>query len=74
MNDATVDTSGSCKTTSASARWRSIIRVNEASGAASETPAIRPVSCCGKNPLGTSQASRKVKSKVAMVTASVSGW
>ncbi len=74
MNEATADTSGSCRTTSASARWRSIIRVKDASGAASETPMMRPVSWVGKNPLGMITARRKVRPRVAMVTASVSGW
>ena len=74
MNEATVRTSGSCSTTSARARCRSAMRVNEASGAPSVTPLIRPVSCCGKKPLGTMKARRKVKSSVATVTASVTGW
>ena len=41
------------KMTSASACWRFAMAVNETFCAASETPRITPVSCTGKNPLGT---------------------
>ncbi len=42
MNDATFCTSGSARTTSATARWSSIIFGKDTSGAASETPRIMP--------------------------------
>ncbi len=74
MNEVTAATSGSWSTTSARARWRSIIRVKEASGAASETPMINPVSWTGKNPFGITSASRNVSPSVPTVTASVSSW
>jgi len=73
MNDATEATSGSARTTSASARWRAIMLVKEASGGASDTPMMRPVSCWGKKPLGTMMASTAVSPSVARVTTSVSG-
>ena len=45
-------TSGSAATTALMACWRSTMAGKEMSCAASEKPVIRPVSCCGKRPLG----------------------
>ena len=74
MNDATLSTSGSWSTTSATARCRSIILANEMSGAASVTPVIWPVSCWGKKPLDTVHARPPVSAMVPSMTASVEGW
>ena len=46
--------------TPTSASCRSIMRENETSGAASETPMMRPVSSTGKKPFGTTTARRPV--------------
>ena len=53
MNDERLSTAGSCRITSASACCRSAIAANETFCGASEMPRITPVSCTGKNPLGT---------------------
>lgn len=74
MKDTTLATSGSTLTTSATACWRSLIRSKEASGAASVTPTISPVSCCGKKPLGAATASSAVSATVATALSSVAGW
>ncbi len=50
---ATPATSGSRRTMSATSRWRSAIALTEMEGAASVTPMMTPVSCCGRKPLGT---------------------
>ena len=44
--------SGSLARIAASCCWRSTIAANEMSCAASDTPVMNPVSCCGKKPLG----------------------
>ena len=49
---ATPATSGSLRITSVTARCRSSKAWNDTSCAASVTPTIRPVSCCGRNPFG----------------------
>ena len=51
--EATLTTSGSRCTISATARWRATICLNEMDCAESVTPTIRPVSCSGRRPLGT---------------------
>ncbi len=48
------------------------IAVEEMSWEASENPASRPVSCCGKRPLGTMIANQTVTPKVASVSTSMS--
>ena len=55
------------RTMSATSRWSSIIRGNDTSGAASETPSSEPVSCCGKNPLGMRSRARSSAPSVAIV-------
>ena len=71
MNEATESTSGSWTSTSASARCRSIMRANDTSGAASETPRMSPVSSMGKKPLGTIIPSQAVSAIVPTVVTSV---
>jgi hypothetical protein len=51
-DEAKLAMSGSLAMTAASACCFSIMPANEMSCAASEMPVIRPVSCCGKKPLG----------------------
>ena len=54
---------------------RPLIVWNDASWSASSVPVSRPVSCCGKNPLGTIVYSHTVSAIVAKLTAIVSrGW
>ena len=48
----TLATSGSCRTISEMAWTRAIMAVKEISSAASVTPMITPVSCCGSSPFG----------------------
>ena len=60
MNEATLATSGSCADhVGDGARWSSIIRGNDTSGGASVTPMMRPVSCCGKKPFGTTDGEER---------------
>ena len=74
MNDATLATSGSASTTSATRRCTSIMRGNEISAGACVTPSTRPVSCCGKKPFGTTTARPAVSATVAIVATSVARW
>ena len=46
---------------------RDIMAEKEIEGGAWETPTMSPVSCCGKNPLGMTQARIPVKARVARV-------
>ncbi len=74
MNDDRLATAGSCSTTLASACWRSAIAGNDTLCGASEMPWITPVSCTGKNPLGTAMYSTTVSASAARATASVAAW
>ncbi len=50
------------------------MRAKDASGGATETPTMSPVSCRGKKPFGMVTASSAVRSSVPTVTTSVPGW
>ena len=50
------------------------IAANEMSWSAWTDPTTRPVSCCGKKPVGTLVYKTMVKAAVRMVIPSVSGW
>ena len=66
--------SGSRRTTSASSSMREFIEAKEASCADSAKPEMKPVSCCGKKPLGMIANSTPVATSVAMKTHSVMNW
>ena len=53
---------------------RCIISAKEMSCAASDVPEIRPVSCCGKKPLGMMMNREAVSARVAKKTMSVTNW
>ena len=55
MNDPSVSTAGSASTTLATLFCSADIASKEMSCAASVIPIINPVSCCGKNPFGTTR-------------------
>ncbi len=74
MAMAMVATAGSLATTSPSASCRRIISAKEMSCAASDTPLMRPVSCCGKKPLGMAMNRYTVPASVAKNTNSVANW
>ena len=71
MNEERLRTAGSRSTTLASACCRSAIAGNETDWSASDTPRIRPVSCTGKKPLGTTKKSATVAASVAPATSNV---
>ena len=71
MNEARWSTSGSWRMASASACWRLAMASNEVVCVASVMTWIRPVSCTGKNPLGTTPYSRPVRPSVTAKTPSV---
>ena len=74
IDEATEATSGSDRIVSSTVRCRFVSRANEASGCATETPTMSPVSCKGKKPFGMTTASSAVRSSVPTVTSSVAGW
>ena len=74
MKDVRLSTAGSWRMTSASACCRAAIAVKEMFSLASEMPWITPVSCTGKNPLGTMRYSRIVAPSVSTATTSVAPW
>lgn len=74
MKDDTAATSGSFSALLAAACWRSAMAVKEIDCGAWVMAWIRPVSCCGKKPLGITMYSSTVSAKVARATSSVSGW
>lgn len=55
MNDPTVATAGSARTIDATFCCSRVIASKEMSCEASVVPIMIPVSCCGKNPFGTSR-------------------
>ncbi|KAG1433860.1 hypothetical protein G6F57_021881 [Rhizopus arrhizus] len=73
MKDDTACTSGSSSTSRAAACWRSAIAGNEMDCGAWVMAWIRPVSCCGKKPLGTTMYSTTVSANVPSATSSVRG-
>ena len=70
--DITDTTSGSRLTISASRAWRSTMAANEASSGPTVDADSRPISSCGKNPLGTTWNSTMVSTNVPRVAASIS--
>ena len=74
MNEDTACTSGSSSASRAAACWRSAMAVNEMDCGACVMAWIRPVSCCGKKPLGIRMYSSTVSANVASATSRVSGW
>ncbi|MNT15012.1 hypothetical protein D3C72_1500430 [compost metagenome] len=73
MNEDTACTSGSSSTRRAAVCWRSAMAGKEMDCGAWVMAWIRPVSCCGKKPLGTTMYSSTVSAKVATATTRVSG-
>ena len=63
MNEETLSTAGSLRTTSTSCCWRSAMLVKLTVCGASLMPRMTPVSCTGKKPLGTTMKSRTVATK-----------
>ena len=69
----TLITAGSWRTMSAIVLERSLIAANEMSCAPSAIPAMKPVSCCGKKPLGMKTYSATVVTSVATKITSIIG-
>ncbi len=73
-NIATPVTSGSCRMTSANCTWRRFIASNDESCVDCALPKMKPVSCCGKKPLGMTTNSTTVRASVAKNTIRVMNW
>ncbi len=67
-------TSGSWRTTSANSTMRRFIDSNDESCDDCALPKMKPVSCCGKKPLGMTMNSATVAASVARNTSSVGNW
>ncbi|MNL57285.1 hypothetical protein D3C87_1808340 [compost metagenome] len=72
MNEDTACTSGSSSTRRAAACWRSAMAGNEMDCGPCVMAWIRPVSCCGKKPLGTIRYNTAVSANVPSATNRVS--
>ncbi len=73
-NPTTVSTAGSLRTMSTNCCILALSAAKEMSCSACTDPPTRPVSCCGKKPLGTITYKYTLSTAVPSVTASVSGW
>ena len=73
VNAMTLSTAGSLSMVVTSSVSRSFIAWNEVSWSACTAPIKRPVSCCGKNPLGTNMNKKMLRPSVASATIRVSG-
>ncbi len=74
VNAITFSTAGSSLTTLARRATRPAIACDEVDWSARIEPVSRPVSCCGKKPLGTRPYRFMVTAMVASVTASMIQW
>ena len=73
-NIATPVMSGSWRSTSANCTMRPFIAWNDESCGPCAEPEMKPVSCCGKKPLGMMMKSTAVVASVRMKTHSVMNW